>query len=95
MPLTTYARTNLPKTNALLALMCFHASRFSARETHDDESLILYEQQDESLWDKDLIIQGMHFLTLSAQGQELSTFHSEARIAYWHCIKEDTPKSGR
>jgi len=90
--LTTYPRTDLPKTNALLALMCFHASRFSAREAHGDESLILYEQQDESLWDKELIAQGMHFLTLSAQGYELSTFHLEARIAYWHCMKEDTPE---
>src|SRR5690606_16177716 len=31
--LTENERTNLPKTNALIALMCFHASRFSARQT--------------------------------------------------------------
>ncbi|SKC77838.1 RNA polymerase sigma factor [Ohtaekwangia koreensis] len=87
--LTEYTLTNLPKTNALLALMCFHASRFSARQT-DENSLVLYEQQDETLWDIALINQGMHFLNLSAQGDEVSAYHLEARIAYWHCMKEDT-----
>jgi len=87
--LTEYERTNRPKTNALIALMCFHASRFSARQTSEN-SLVLYEQQNEELWDKALINQGIHFLDLSAQGNEVSSFHLEARIAYWHCMKEDT-----
>ncbi len=86
--LTEYDKTNLPKTNALIALMCFHASRFAARENKD--ALVLYEEQDENLWDKNLIEQGMHYLSLSAQGIEMSSYHLEARIAYWHCIKEDT-----
>ncbi|HEV8284894.1 MAG TPA: DUF6596 domain-containing protein [Chitinophagaceae bacterium] len=87
--LTEYERTNLPKTNALMALMCFHASRFSARQTSED-FFVLYEQQNEELWDKALINQGIHFLSLSAQGNEVTSYHLEARIAYWHCIKEDT-----
>lgn len=87
--LTEYEKTNLPRTNALIALMCFHASRFDARQTNDD-SIVLYEQQDENLWDAALISQGMHFLGLSAQGDEISSYHLEARIAYWHCIKEDS-----
>ncbi len=88
--LTEYEITNRPKTNALIALMCFHASRFSARQTGED-SLVLYEQQNEELWDKALINQGIHFLNLSARGEEISSYHIEARIAYWHCIKkEDT-----
>ena len=86
--LTEYDKTSLPKTNALMALMCFHASRFAARENKD--ALVLYEEQDENLWDKNLIQQGMHYLDLSAQGNEMSSYHLEARIAYWHCIKEDT-----
>lgn len=45
--LTEYERTNRPKTNALLALMCFHASRFSARQTNGDP-LVPYEQQNET-----------------------------------------------
>ena len=86
--LTEYDKTNLPKTNALMALMCFHASRFAARA--NKEALVLYEEQDENLWDKNLIQQGMHYLNLSAQGNEISSYHLEARIAYWHCIKEDS-----
>ena len=87
--LTEYEKTNLPKTNALIALMCFHASRFSARQINEN-SLVLYDQQDPGLWDAGLINQGMHFLSLSAQGHEVSSYHLEARIAYWHCMKEDT-----
>ena len=87
--LTEYRPANRPATNALIALMCFHASRFSARQS-DEESLILYEQQDETLWDEALISQGIHFLALSAQGDEISSYHLEARIASWHCIKEDS-----
>jgi len=87
--LTDYEKTNFPKTNALMALMCFHASRFDARQDKED-ALILYEDQNEALWDKELIKQGIHFLSLSAEGNEVSSYHLEARIAYWHCIKQDT-----
>jgi len=89
--LTEYERTNLPKTNALMALMCFHASRFNARQASDDV-IVLYENQDETLWDAALIKQGMQFLSLSAQGNEISSYHLEAKIAYWHCIKQDSPE---
>ena len=89
--LTEYDKTNLPKTNALIALMCFHASRFNARQTNDN-TVVLYEEQNEALWDKALINQGQYFLSLSATGNEVSSYHLEARIAYWHCIKEDTPE---
>ncbi|WP_315816328.1 DUF6596 domain-containing protein [Paraflavitalea speifideaquila] len=58
--LTEYGSTNLPKTNALMALMCYHASRFSARE-NSSGSPILYEQQNSALWDKELMRQGDHF----------------------------------
>ena len=86
--LTEHDKTNEPKTNALLALMCFHASRFDAR-TNTDDLMILYDQQNKELWDTALIKQGMHFLDQSARGDEVSSYHLEARIAYWHCIKED------
>ncbi|MBB5439091.1 RNA polymerase sigma-70 factor (ECF subfamily) [Pedobacter sp. AK017] len=87
--LTEYEKTNLPKTNALIALMCFHASRFDARRNTEGE-LVLYEEQDEKRWDTALINQGIHFLNLSASGKELSSYHLEAKIAYCHCSKEDT-----
>lgn len=87
--LTEYEKTNRPKTNALIALMCFHSSRFNARQNEEGE-LILYEQQDEDDWDKDLIDKGVYFLNISATGEELSTYHLEARIAYCHCTKKDS-----
>lgn len=89
--LTEFEKTNLPKTNALIALMCFHSSRFDARQGSEGET-ILYEQQNEALWDKELINQGIHFLDHAASGEELSRYHLEARIAYCHCTKADTPE---
>jgi RNA polymerase sigma-70 factor (ECF subfamily) len=95
--LTEYEGTNQPKTNALLALMCFHSSRFDARQPREaerpgEDDVILYDQQDERLWDTDLIHRGMQYLALSAIGDQLSSYHLEARIASLHCIKEDTPE---
>lgn len=86
--LTDYDVTNLPKTNALIALMCFHASRFDARQ----DNAVLYEAQDDGLWDRELILRGMHYLERSIGGSELTSYHLEAQIAWWHCQKEDTPK---
>lgn len=87
--LTQYYKTDLPKTNALAALICFHSSRFEARQSKNHET-ILYDEQDESLWDKDLIEKGAYFLNQSAKGNEITSYHLEAGIAYWHCQKEDT-----
>ncbi|MDR8393975.1 hypothetical protein NC796_22665 [Aliifodinibius sp. S!AR15-10] len=89
--LTEHEETDQPNTNALVALMCFHASRFDARQTAGD-SMVLYDQQDSALWDRALIKQGIRFLKRSAEGNEISSYHLEARIAYWHCIKEDSPE---
>lgn len=87
--LITNEKTNTPAVNALMALMCFHASRFSARTTTAGD-LILYDDQDESLWDKALIARGTYYLKQASQGQHLSSFHLEASIAYWHTIKEES-----
>lgn len=81
--------TNHPKVNALYSLMCFHASRFAARKNEKGE-MILYHDQDESLWNQELIIKGIYFLHEAAKGNEVSKYHIEASIAYWHTIKTDT-----
>lgn len=81
--------TNLPQTNALIALMCFHSSRFDARTGLNGE-IILYEDQDKSLWNKELIDKGTYFLSQSSTGNTLSKYHLEAGIAYWHTIKTET-----
>jgi predicted RNA polymerase sigma factor len=75
--------TNKPLVNALVALMCFHASRFEARVSQEGQ-IILYEEQDRSLWDKELIQRGELYLNRSANGHQLTKFHLEAAIAYWH-----------
>lgn len=80
--------TNTPPVNALLSLMCFHASRFDAR-TDKNGALVLYEEQDTSLWNTDLISKGGYFLRNSASGK-VTRYHLEAGIAYWHTQKEDT-----
>jgi RNA polymerase sigma factor (sigma-70 family) len=82
-------RTNLPEVNALLSLMCFHSSRFEARVGHNGE-LILYQDQDESLWDTKLIEKGVFFLSKASTGNVITRYHIEAGIAYWHTQKEDT-----
>ena len=81
--------TNKPPVNALLSLMCFHASRFEAR-TDDNGELVLYNDQDSALWNKDLIEKGEYFLNQAALGNKISKYHTEAAIAYWHTIKDDS-----
>nr|WP_067059802.1 DUF6596 domain-containing protein [Mucilaginibacter sp. L294] len=89
--LIDYPLTNKPEVNALFALMCFQASRFAARKDKNGE-IVLYEDQEESLWDKELITIGALHLNMAAQGSYLSKYHLEASIAYWHTIKADTPE---
>lgn len=81
--------TNKPEVTALLSLMCFHASRFDARRDEKGE-IILYEDQDTRLWNKELIDKGKYFLNCSATGNNISKYHFEAAIAYWHTKKVDT-----
>lgn len=83
--------TNTPAVNALMALMCFHASRLPARKD-ENGALILYQDQDESLWNRELISEGAYYLHEASQGSSLSRYHLEATIAWWHTIKEDTPE---
>ena len=81
--------TNLPETNALYALICFHSSRFGARKNQNGET-VLYHDQDESLWEKALIQKGAIHLHNASNGDSASKFHIEAGIAYWMTIKNDT-----
>nr|WP_295922423.1 sigma-70 family RNA polymerase sigma factor [uncultured Dyadobacter sp.] len=81
--------SNKPRVNALMALMCFHASRFDARMNAAGE-LIFYEEQDTMLWNEDFIVKGGYFLRLATAEGKLSRYHLEAGIAYWHTQKADT-----
>jgi predicted RNA polymerase sigma factor len=81
--------TNTPAANALLSLMCFHSSRFEAR-TDQNGVLVLYQDQDENLWNAALIDKGEFYLNRASTGNKLSKYHLEAAIAFWHTQKKDT-----
>ena len=83
--------TSKPAVKALLALMCFHASRFEARVRVGGE-LVLYDDQDPALWNAELIQQGKYYLNLAAEGNKISKYHIEAAIACEHTVKADVPK---
>lgn len=86
--LTEHPVGNTPSTFALLSLMCFQASRFDSR-IGDDNSIILLEQQDRRLWNKDLIRWGYYYLDRSSTGDHLSIYHIESAIAAEHCLARD------
>ena len=87
--LTENEQTQTPQAFALLSLMCFHSSRFEAR-TNQNGEIILYEDQDTNLWNKDLVEKGEHYLNKASTGTKLSKYHLEAAIAYWHTHKTDS-----
>ncbi len=77
-----------PATHALLALMCFHASRLEARidGEHGD---MLYDHQDKTRWNRELIAKGEQYLALASTGKVATKYHLEAAIAYWHTVEND------
>ena len=89
--LTKDKRTNTSTVNALLALFCFHSSRFEARLDLQGNQ-ILYQDQNSNQWDFELIQQGEYFLAISGKEDIFSRYHLEALIAYWHTrttVKEE------
>ncbi len=75
---------------ALVSLMCFHASRFKARLSSESGNL-LYDEQDKSLWDQALIKKGLEYLNNASRDEQVSKYHVEATIAFWH-TREDEGK---
>ncbi len=91
LTLTENPITDKAKANALLTLMCFQSSRFDARVNEADE-VVLFDEQDKKLWDKELIDRGNYFLVKACSGNEISKYHLEARIAYWHTTSAEAKK---
>lgn len=89
--LTENTLTNTPQVNALLALMCFQSSRLDARTDVRGEA-ILFDEQDKSRWDRSLIQRGNYYLVNATDRQEVSKYHLEAGIAYWHTAPADDSK---
>ncbi len=71
-------------TNALLALLLFHAARLEAR-IDEAGAVILLEDQDRSKWDCRLIGIAQGWLAKSKTDQP-TTFHLEAAVVMQHCI---------
>jgi RNA polymerase sigma-70 factor (ECF subfamily) len=85
--LTKKSLTDLPNTRALMALMCFQASREDARLTSSG-NIILLKHQDRRLWNQELIEKGNAYLNASADGDAFSEYHLEAAIAACHSRAE-------
>ncbi|MEN1783540.1 MAG: sigma-70 family RNA polymerase sigma factor [Bacteroidota bacterium] len=70
--------------DALIALMCFHVSRFSARLDTDGE-LISLQYHDRSLYDQELIQIGTYHLKEAGKLKHPpSSYHLEAAVSYHH-----------
>jgi len=69
----------------LLALMHLHLARLGSR-LDGTGGLLLLEEQDRSLWNRESIRLGLEWLKRSASGDVLSRFHAEAGIAAEHCL---------
>ncbi|HLU93239.1 MAG TPA: sigma-70 family RNA polymerase sigma factor [Membranihabitans sp.] len=82
--------TNNHATNALMSLMCFHASRLDARQSGNGH-MVLYDDQDRTLWDTELIEKGFHYLLEASKWEISSTYYFEASIAYWHTVENSHP----
>lgn len=85
--LADWPATALPKSQALVALMCFHASRLPARQSGAGELLRLADQ-DRSRWDRRFVFAGLRRLERAAAGDEMTAFHIEAGIAAVHAQAE-------
>jgi RNA polymerase sigma factor (sigma-70 family) len=75
----------VPETFALLALMQLHAARLEAR-IDGMGGLLLLEEQDRSLWDRERMRLGAEWLERAASGDAFSRYHAEAGIAAEHCF---------
>ena len=83
--LTEHPVGQVPETFALLALMHLHVARMNARQDGSG-GLLLLEEQDRALWDRQRIQVGLEWLAKSAQGDGFSRYHAEAGIAAEHCL---------
>jgi len=75
----------VPRTYALLSLMCFHASRFDSRINGDNE-IVLLQDQDRASWDRELIRRGEYYLERATEGGDVSEYHIEAAISAQYCL---------
>ncbi len=78
-----HAWSRSPSTAALLGLLLLQSSRMDAR-VDADGAIVLLADQDRSCWNSGRIREAMHWMTLAADGNELTRYHIEAAIAWEH-----------
>jgi RNA polymerase sigma-70 factor, ECF subfamily len=76
-------RIQEPEVMGLLGLMLLHESRRAAR-TSPDGDLILLEQQDRSLWNRDQIAEGISLTEGALQSRRFGAYTLQAAIAAVH-----------
>jgi RNA polymerase sigma-70 factor (ECF subfamily) len=72
-----------PETMGLLAMMLLHESRRAARTTPEGE-LILLDEQDRALWDRELIAQGDELIRRAFGTRRFGPYTLQAAIAAVH-----------
>ncbi|HET9305307.1 MAG TPA: RNA polymerase sigma factor [Candidatus Sulfotelmatobacter sp.] len=72
-----------PEVMGLLGLMLLHESRRAARTTADGD-LILLEQQDRSLWNREQIAEGIALTESALQSRQFGAYTLQAAIAAVH-----------
>ncbi|MFW6098207.1 MAG: RNA polymerase sigma factor, partial [Chloroflexota bacterium] len=77
-----------PEVFGLLALMLLHESRRAARSTADG-ALIALEEQDRSLWNRQLIAEGMVLVHRALASGRVGPYTLQAAIAAVHAVAPD------
>jgi RNA polymerase sigma-70 factor, ECF subfamily len=77
-----------PEVTGLLALMLLHESRRRAR-TSSTGDLVLLEDQDRSLWNRDLIAEGLELVEQALSSRRFGPYTLQAAIAAVHAEAPD------
>ncbi|MEP0368514.1 MAG: sigma-70 family RNA polymerase sigma factor [Cyclobacteriaceae bacterium] len=76
--------TNTAPTRSLLALMCFHSSRFDARQDENGK-IIPLEKQDRTKWTNEFIERGNSYLSSVSDAHSQNEYFLQAAISGIHC----------
>ncbi|HXK33625.1 MAG TPA: RNA polymerase sigma factor [Dehalococcoidia bacterium] len=83
-----------PETMGLLALMLLHDARRDAR-TAPDGSIVLLDEQDRSLWDRQQIDEGSRLVERAMRAGRIGPYQLQAAISALHCEHDDASKTDR
>ena len=78
---------NTSELKALISLMCYQLSRFDAR-VNANGKMVIFEHQDRTLWDQELIALGSNFLLESGRGATYCDYQFEAAIAREYAVSK-------